>query len=108
MGKIVTPAYRVEYRDNHLAMRISAPDGLSRVDRKPVHMMAWNRTDGRPTAERLEAWRKSYNASFQSGGANAHVSEAFGSIPHIYWARIVRQRDDAVICEANAPAFEAA
>lgn len=104
MGKI-TPTYRVEYRDNHLAFGIVGADAISRVDRRAVHVMAW---DGRPSDAALDAWRRDLNGSFAAGGANAHLATALGSVPHVYWARIVRQSTNEVVAETAAPAFEAA
>lgn len=103
MGRIITPAYRVEYRDNLLAMGKTRADGRSRIDGRPVLMMAWS---GRPTAKRLEDWRQGYNASFGPNRTNAHITRAFNIIPHIHFCRIVRQRDNTVIAEITAPTFE--
>lgn len=109
MGKIVTPTYRIEYRDNHIATRLRPPDCLSRIDRKPVALMTWSVDRlGKPTEANLQTWRVGYNASFAPGGCNQHLSQSDAGIPHIFWARIVRQRDDRVMCEIMAPAFEAA
>ena len=108
MGKIVTPTYRVEYADNLLAMHKTRADAVSRIDRKPVLIVAWHgKQDGRANAANLEAWRQQCNKSFLTGGSNAHISKAFDIIPHIYWARLVRQCDDSVVAEINAPMFGA-
>lgn len=107
MGRTVTPKYRVEYRDNLLSMGRTRPDAVSRVDRKAVNIMAWKaKEDGRANAENLAKWRNGFNASFQADGSNAHLAEAFGAIPHIHFARIVRQSDDSVVAEFTAPMFE--
>jgi hypothetical protein len=108
MGRIVTPPYRVEYSTNTLLMGKIRADGASRVDNRRVLLMSWRKEDGRPSDKTLEVWRVGYNQSFQPGGANAHVSEAFGVVGHIHWARVVRQRDDAVVCEVTMPMFEVA
>jgi hypothetical protein len=109
MGKIVTPAYRIEYRDNLLAMRKTASDGRSRIDGLPVLIASWRGKDyGRATVANIEAWRQGMNKSFATGGTNEHLTKAYGIIPHIYFARIVRQSDDKVIAETKAPMFEVA
>jgi len=63
--------------------------------------MAWN---GRATKERLEQWRRDYNESFKPGNVNGHLSTDV--LLHITHARIVRQRDGAVIAETTMPTFE--
>lgn len=108
MGRIVTPTHRVEYRDNLLALGKTIGDGSAVINgkRQRVAIMTWNREDGPPTQDNLAKWRDTYNASFQPGGANAHLGEAFGAIPHIHYARVVHQGTDRVVAEITAPAFE--
>lgn len=107
MGKIITPTYRVEYRDNLLAMGKTSGDCRSRIDGRPVLSMAWNgKEDGWANETNLEAWRKGYNASFQPAGSNAHLAAAFGIVPHISFARLVRQSNDTVVAEVRMPMFE--
>jgi hypothetical protein len=107
MGRVVTPKYRVEYRDNILALGRSIGDHAATIDGRSVRVysQAWK---GRATAERLEDWRKTMNQSFQAGGVNAHVSRAHGMVPHINYARIVEQRTGRVVAVATMPMFEAA
>jgi hypothetical protein len=104
MARIKTPAYRIEYRDNLLAMGRAGGDARSLIDGKRVYLATWKKTGISHKA--LENWRKTYNASFQPGMINARISDAFGVIPHIYYARIVRQRDNVVMCETTMPTFE--
>ena len=104
MGRIVTPTYRIEYRDNLLSLGKSAPDMISKTDRNPVYAAAWDRR--KTTTTNLEEWRIGMNKSFQKDGANYHISKSYDIIPHIYFARIVRQRDNKVMCETKAPPFE--
>jgi hypothetical protein len=85
MGRIVTPKYRVEDRTNGMG----------------IMPFAWN---GKPTKERLEAWRVEMNKSFQPGGNNGHVST--NTIPHITHAKIVNQKTGAVVAETAMPMFE--
>ena len=82
MGRVITPTYRVEYRDNLLAMGRTVGDGFG-ADGKRCNIQAWN---GRATAARLADWRKAMNASFKPGGANEHLAKAFNSVPHIFTA----------------------
>jgi hypothetical protein len=105
MGRIVTPKYRVEYADNLLALRKTAPDTRT-SDGRQYCTVAWR--DGRPTQKALEEWRLSTNRSFLPGGANCHITRAYDIIPHIYYARIVRQSDGAEVCHVRAPSFEVA
>ncbi len=102
MGRIITPKYRVEYRDNLLALKKTHGDIMG-AEGKVCLTQAWN---GRVTAERLEDWRKAMNKSFQPGGCNEHITKAFNIIPHIFYAAIVRQSDKKVMCNTNAPTFE--
>lgn len=107
MGKTVTPTYRVEYRDNLLVMGKTSADCRSRIDGHPVLTMAWNgKMDGRANKVNLERWRCGINASFYPPGMNAHLAKAYGIVPHISFARLVRQRDGAVVAEVRAPMFE--
>jgi len=106
MGRVVTPKYRVEYRDNHLMMGKRSADMISSIDGRPVLTMAWRRE--RPTKKFLENWRKVYNESFLPGGSNEHISEIAKSIPYIFYARIVEQKTGKVICETHMPTFEVA
>lgn len=108
MGRVLTSKYRVEYRDNALAMRRTTANAIG-ANGLPVHSQSWNcKTCGNPSAENLEAWRKSMNASFMGGGVNFHCSEAIGFILHISSAAIVRQSDGVVICKVTMPTFEVA
>jgi hypothetical protein len=87
MGRIVTPKYRVEVRTNNPAVGLTP--------------FAWQ---GRPTQAKLEAWRQQYNASFQLGGVNAHVSTEV--VLHIVSAKIVHQATGRVVAETTMPMFE--
>jgi hypothetical protein len=88
VGKVITPTYRVEYRDN--ASRSNSS-------------MAWQ---GRATQKRLEQWRKDYNKSFNHGGANYHVSQALGVVVHISHAWIINQRTGEIVAKTQMPMFE--
>jgi hypothetical protein len=90
MGKVITPTYRVEYRDN--ASRSTSA-------------MHWR---GRATQKRLEQWRQDYNKSFNPGGVNFHVSQALGVVVHISHAWIVDQRSGDVVAKTKMPMFEVA
>jgi hypothetical protein len=103
MGRIVTPKYRVEYADNLLALKKTAPDTRT-LDGRDLCSVAWR--EDRPTAKALEDWRRTTNRSFLPGGANEHVTRAYDIVPHIYYARVVRQSDGAQVCEVRAPLFE--
>jgi len=103
MGRIITPKYRVEYRDNALALGWTRPDMVSKIDGRPCYTAAWR---GRATPERLEDWRKKTNQSYQEGECNAHIRPR-GTIPHVSFARIVRQSDDREMATATMPTFEA-
>lgn len=101
MGRIVKLTHRVEYRTNLLAMGKVAGDGTA--NGKAVHIQGWR---GRATEALLADWRKAMNKSFQAGGSNAHISEAFGAVEHISWARIVHQDSGRVVAEVTMPTFE--
>lgn len=84
MSHIVTSKYRVEVICKTLRM-----DPFS-----------WRVKDhGKPTAENLERFVETLNASFRPGGVNAHVGDG-GSIIH---ARLVRNvsSPQQVICEVK-------
>src|SRR5262245_25901175 len=102
MGRVTTPTYRVEYRTNKLALGLIASDCASNVDGLRVLMMAWRKWNGRPTKSNLEQWRKDWNASFRPGQVNAALND------HINWARVIRQRDQQIMCETQMPMFEVA
>jgi len=96
MSKTRTPKYRVEYLDNTVESRKSRRYTAERT-------MAW---DGRATRARLEAWREAINASFESSGVNAHLSDALGYVVRIGRSRIVNQRTGEVVAEYVPPMFE--
>ena len=90
MGKIVTPAYRVRYRDQ---------DGW--------HSMPWYvRQDGRPSDKAAERFRQAWNRSFQPGAPNFHISEARGYLAHISHVVVISQKTGAVVARAAMPMFE--
>jgi hypothetical protein len=90
MGKIMTPAYRVRYRDQ---------DGW--------HTTSWNTAiDGRPTNLHAECWRIGWNASFQPGAPNFHISEARGYLAHISHVEVIKQATGAIVARAAMPMFE--
>lgn len=116
MGRIITSPYRVEYRDNLLAMHKTFADMAGKCG-KPVLIMDWNVRDkyngnvkghGTPTLANLTKWCEMMHNSFKEGGSNYHITKHFNIIPHIHYAAIVRQSDGKVMCEFNAPMFEAA
>ena len=91
MGRVTTPTFRAEFRTN-------VPVNLTDA--------AWNcRTMGRPTVENAEAYRQRLNASFQPGGVNGPRKDD-DVIIHVNRVRIVRQSNNEVVAEANAPMFE--
>jgi hypothetical protein len=115
MGRSILPAFRIEYRTNHLALGLERGDLFSPIDGKKVKTMIWDvksRTNvvgkGKPNRENLRAWRDSFNKSFLAGGVNEHITKAIGSIPNVTYARIVRQSNNEVMAEFTAPAFEVA
>ena len=86
MGQTSTPTYRVEYNDQH----------------GRTQSMCWDyRKDGVPTIRNLEAWRDSYNKSFQPGGVNAHLTNAY-----IWDAHIIHQPTGITVIKFKAPMFE--
>lgn len=87
MGKIVTPTYRVEYRDQ-----------------TGWQSAAW--TGGKPSDANAERWRVSMNESYKPNGANAHIPQALKFIPHTSHVRIVRQSDNKIVATATMPMFE--
>ena len=86
MGRIYTPKYRVEYRDQ-----------------AGWHSQAWK---GTANSDSLEKWRVAMNKSFQTGGNNYLVSEMIGYEPHINRAMIVRQSNSQVVADVKMPMFE--
>lgn len=97
MGKVITPAFRVEYWTNGTSAK---QDMIWNVRTRP------NITGyGKPSKKNLEAWRYTFNQSFKDG-ANKHVSEAAGYIVHIGRCRIVNQMTGKVVCEFVPPMFE--
>lgn len=90
MGRSYTPTYRVEYRDQ-----------------KGWHIEAWIAKDrGRPTKDNIKRWRDAMHESFKPGGVNEQVTELYGFLPHISKARIIHQREAAIVAEFTAPMFE--
>ena len=86
MGTSVTPAYRVEYRDQ-----------------TGMHSACWK---GQATATRLEDWRQMMNLSFQAGGSNEHLGKALGFVPHVSHAQLVHQKSGRVVVTTTMPMFE--
>ena len=97
MGRSITPKYRVEESPVRLA------DG--RLIRSTDY--AWRREYGRPTEANLERFIDAMASSQKSGGANAHLAEAYGQIVVTSSARIVRQLDGEVVASWKASAFRA-
>lgn len=87
MGRVLTPKYyAVVY------------------DQKGAFEIFWK---GHATDKRAEAKRRAMNRSFNPGGANFHVAEALGFIPHVYKLEVVRNDgSNTVVATANAPMFE--
>lgn len=103
MGRTMKLKFRVEYTDNVLIMGKSTADARPRDINKRVHVQGYKEA---PTVTALEAWRVAMNKSFQTGGSNAHLAQAYGIVPHINWARVVRQSDNVVMAETTMPTFE--
>lgn len=104
MGRCYLPKYRIEYRDNALAMGRSKPDAKSPIDGRPV---CWSTPSNlKPSAKWLEGWRKAQNQSYAAGGVNHHCSVGMGMLIHVNYARIVNQRTGEQVCEVKAPMFE--
>jgi hypothetical protein len=90
MGKIMTPAYRVRYRDQ---------DGW--------RTLTWIcAMEGRPSNAAAERYRKEMNASFQPGGANKAISAIRGYVPHISHVEVIKQATGEVVARAAMPMFE--
>lgn len=92
MGRVVIPKYRVEVRGNFTRMG------------HEISPMIWR---GRVSKKGLEAYRQKMNLSFMPGGVNQHIGEKSGYLPHISFAKIVRQRDGHIMTQVMAPMFEA-
>lgn len=58
---------------------------------------------GKPTPEKLEAWRRKFNESISPGGCNAHLGSK-------YWIQITievyNQYTGNVVCKIDSPMFE--
>lgn len=63
--------------------------------------------DGAPNAKNLAKFVAGYNASFEPGGANAHLSEAVGFTVRIWHAAIYENcAGGEMVAEYKAPQFE--
>ena len=63
--------------------------------------------DGVANAKNLAKFVAGYNASFEPGGTNAHLSDAVGFIVAIDYAAIYENcAGGALVAEYKAPAFE--
>lgn len=102
MGRCLTPKYRVEFRDNVLAMGKCVADHKGH-NGKPCLSHAWH---GKPSYEALTAWRDMMNKSFKIGECNGHLTEAIGFEVHIHTCAIVRQKDGMLMFKYDAPMFE--
>ena len=92
MGKVYTPTFRAEVRDN--------------TSQAWFHS-AWNVKDhGRPTDKNAERYRRSLNESLKIGGVNEHISKAAGFLVHTSAVRVIRQATGQVVASAKAPLFE--
>lgn len=92
MGKIYTPTFRAEVKDNTSPVWIS---------------MVWNVKDhGRPSNNNAETFRVKLNSSFLPGGVNEHISKSAGFLVHVNSVRVIRQATGDVVAEAKAPMFE--
>lgn len=81
MGRIVTPAFRVE------AIRRGG---------NVVDLYAWDsKVYGRPNGDNLLRFLEKYNESFRPGGINEHVDREYLE------ARLIRQSTGAVVAEAR-------
>ena len=93
MGKSFTPTYRIETSVN--------PGSW-------IPFSTWDyKEQGKPTEKKLEAYRIKLNESYQPNGVNYHISKAYGFIVHYSKARVVNQFTRQIVCETNAPMFEA-
>lgn len=93
MGKTIKPKYCVIIRANFGTVKPYA---------------AWSVKDyGRVTQKNVDAWRDTLNASFQTGGVNAHLTSTYGYVPHVSYAAVCLNNARFVpIVESNAPMFE--
>ena len=96
MGKVVTPKYRVEMRDN---------DGS--------FVMPWNVTGGsnitkhgEATDANLERYVFTYAKSLEIGGVNEHISVSRGHVPYPTEAKIVNQRTGEIVATWKAGMFQ--
>lgn len=103
MGRSSTPKYRVEYRDNALAMRKTNGE-MRGHDGKSCHVQTWY---GVPSYEALCKWREDWNKSFEIGAINGRLSEDLGMLIHIHTCAIVR-KDGMLMFKYDAPMFEVA
>ena len=89
MGRTTTPTYRLE---------ISIPKAR-------MTPMAWKSKEyGKPNAANLEKYIMAFAKSLKPGGANSHITKAYGFQPPVA-ARVVHQSTGNVIATWNAPAF---
>lgn len=87
MSRVVTPAYRIEFR---VAGAHWTPS-------------AWNgKRDGRPTDAKLADHVAALEASTRPGGVNEHLGETV-----VFSARVVRQSNDEVVASYAGPMFVA-
>lgn len=85
MGRSYTPTYR-------LVLPNATP-------------MAWKREYGRPNAANIEKYIRRYVESQRPGGCNAHIAKSLGYLDIPNKGRVIRQADNKVVAEWEAPAF---
>jgi hypothetical protein len=96
VGRIITPTYRAEYRDQ-----------------AGWHVIAWNvrggvnsTANGAPTDKNAEIMRRNLNASFEQNGCNYHASVAAGYLIHVSQVRLIHQATGQQVANIAAPMFE--
>ena len=103
MGRIITPKYRVEYRDNDFK---SVCDASYTGRSGPINGCKTQCWSGRATIGRLKDWRDTMNKSFEKGGSNEHITKALGFIVRVGVCQIIEQKTKRVVCEFTPPLFE--
>ena len=97
MGKTVTPKYRVETIET---------DGCKNVYSWRCKGDCQGKGYGNANTKNLEAWRVAFNASFNAGGVNFHISKVADHVPHISRATLVLQATGEVVASTSMPMFE--
>ena len=92
MGKIITPTYRIEVKENDFT--------------DSWHVMSWNKEYGKPNTKNLENFVSKMNESYLPTGVNSHITKMRGYIVCVYKARIIHQKSGDIVAEWKAPSFQ--